>query len=486
MLQVYTNSKALRANGVKWFSKLPLFFFVAFTFASAIWPNALSAQTTHEDVFVEFKGTDTPPDGCIKIDSPNEALSCYWDNGFPYASLCPQPLFFLQEKICPGPRVRIADFNFSDEMPLRKSLIQLLGGFERDQYYNHQQVLDFIVVLRDRFSVEDAEITFEQAGLNSVRMIIDGRLPTSAITSGLHIDSFDGLVGRLTGRHFKGGNAPGFIEYYLQGAANGSGEIGASIPLSVHLNRTTRLSVSSYDTVGRYANLKGTALRLNVVRHFTEAEYFAKFASFDLEIVTEKYNSPGFIPKHDHYLGAFTDLALNGTNIFEYQNLRLGVYFLEDQGVTSKLSFSASNKKNLWDDSRAILRSFSNLEIMFGSISRSPLSERIFLGGQNLRGFYAWEVGRKSNGGFDDWGEKLSLSSQIELLWPIYIDGRDVFLGVHADLGITSNSNLDMDTYGSIGLMAEIGVSKGAKFQLTLSRNSFHRNRIGLYLEVSK
>lgn len=484
MPQAYTQSRVPTVIGVAWFSKLSVILCLAIIFSSIVWPDCASAQPTPEEFLFELHGAAPPPEECIRTDRSEEALSCYWDNGFPYASLCPRSLDSLQEEICSGPRVRIADFNFSDEIPFRKNLIQSLGGFERGQYYKHQQVLDFIVVLRDRLGVVDADITFEQAGLSSVRMLIDGRVPTSAISSGLHLDSFDGLIGGLTGRHFVGGNAPGFLEYYLQGSTNGLSEVGASIPISVHPQRTTRLGVRSYDAVGRYADLQGTSLSLNDVKFSPNTAQFVRIESIGVEIIDETFRAAGFIPQHDEYLSIFANLSLDGPELFDDNDLRLSAYWLAGHGVTSKLSFSASSVNDLWDNSETILRNRSHMEFMLGSLSRAPLSERIFLGGRNLRGFYASEIGRTTNGNFINWGERLSLTSQFELLWPIYSEFSDVLVGVHADIGSIFDNNLDITTYGSTGFVAELGLFEGFNVQLSLSKNNFSRNQIGLFFNI--
>ncbi len=484
MPQAYTLSRLPRAICRGWFAQLSVFLCVGVTLLSLLWPDGARAQPTPEELLIEFHGADIPPEECVNTDRPEEALSCYWDNGFPYASLCPQSLYSQQEEICSGPRVRIADFNFSDKIPFRNSLIQSLGGFERGQYYNHRQVLYFIGVLRDRLGVTDAEITFEQAGLSSVRMLVDGRAPRSSISAGFYVDSFDGFVGTLTGRHFVGRNAPGFLEYYLQGASNGLSEVGASIPISVRPESTTRLSVRAYDAEGRYADLRGTSLSFSVAQYASEAVQFPRIASYGGEIVDETFSAAGFIPKDDEYLSVFLNWELDAPDFFDDNNLRLSAYWLAGQGVTSKLSFSGSGLNDLSDNTEAVLRNFSQMELMLGSISTAPVSERIFLGGRNLRGFYPREIGRTTNGDFNDWGERWSLTSQFELLWPVYGELSDVSVGVHADLGLISDDSFDIASYGSVGLISELGSFEGVRVQLTLSRNNFSRNKFALSLNI--
>ena len=486
MPQTYTQSRLPRAIGGGWFARLSVFLFVAITFSSLVGPYGAGAQPTPEELLIEFQGADTPPQECMGIDRPEEALSCFWDNGFPYASLCPQSLYSPQEEICPGPRVSIADFNFSDEIPFRNSLTQSLGGFEPGQFYNHRQVLDFIEVLRDRLGVTDAEITFEQAGLSSVRMQVDGRAPRSSISAGFYVDSFDGFVGTLTGRHFVGINAPGFLEYYLQGASNGLSELGASIPVSVRPESTTRLGVRAYDADGHYADLRGARLSLSVAQYAPGAAQLPRIASYGGEIVEETFRAAGFTPQDDEYLSAFVNWELDAPDFFDDNDLRLSAYWLAGHGLSSKLSFSGSNVSDLLDNSEAVFRNFSHMELMLGSISTAPVSERILLGGQNLRGFYPREIGRTTNGNFTNWGERWSLTSQFELLWPIQRGFSDVSVGVHADLGLISDDNFDIASYGSVGLISELGSFEDVTVQLTLSRNNFSRNRLALSINVHK
>lgn len=484
MPQAYTQSRLPRAIVGGWFARLSVFLFVAITFSSLVWPDGAGAQPTPDELLIEFQGADTPPEECMGIDRPEEALSCFWDNGFPYASLCPQSLYSPQEEICPGPQVRIADFNFSDEIPFRNSLIQSLGGFERGQFYNHRQVLDFIGVLRDRLGVTDAEITFEQAGLSSVRMLVDGRAPRSSISAGFYIDSFDSFVGTLTGRHFVGRNAPGFLEYYLQGASNRLSELGASIPISVSPESTTRLGVRAYDAEGHYADLRGARLSLSVAQYAPRAGQLPRIASYGGEIVEETFRAAGFTPQDDEYLSAFVNWELDAPDFFDDNDLRLSAYWLAGHGLSSKLSFSGSSVSDLSDNSEAVLRNFSHMELMLGSISTAPLSERIFLGGENLRGFYPMEIGRTTNGNFTNWGERWSLTSQFELLWPIQKKFSDVSVGMHADLGLIFDDNFDIASNGSIGLILEFGSFEDINIQLTLSRNNFSRNNLSLSMNV--
>lgn len=484
MPQAYTQSRLPRAIRGDGLARLSVFLCVAITFSSLVGQGGASAQPTPEEILIEFRGADTAPEECASTDRSQEALSCYWDNGFPYASLCPQSLYSLQEEICPGPRVRIVDFNFSDEIPFRNSLIQSLGGFERGQFYNHRQVLYFIGVLRDRLGVADAEITFEQAGLSSVRMLVDGRAPRSSIGAGFYVDSFDGFVGTLTGRHFVGRNAPGFLEYYLQGASNRLSEVGASIPISVRPESTTRLGVRAYDTEGHYADLRGTSLSLSVAQYAPDALQFPRIASYGGEIVEETFSAAGFIPKDDEYLSAFVNWELDAPDFFDDNDLRVSAYWLAGHGATSKLSFSGSSVNDLSDNSEAVLRNFSYMELMLGSISTAPVSERILLGGRNLRGFYPREIGRTTNGDFTDWGERWSLTSQFELLWPISGKFSDVSVGVHADLGLISDDNFDIASYGSVGLISELGLSEDVSIQMTLSRNNLSRNNFELALNI--
>ena len=486
MPQAYTQSRLPRAIGGGWFARLSVFLFVAITFSSLVGPDGAGAQPTAEELLIEFQGAAPPPEECMGIDRPEEALSCFWGNGFPYASLCPQSLYSPQEKICPGPRVRIADFNFSDEIPFRNSLIQSLGGFERGQFYNHRQVLDFIRVLRDRLGVTDAEITFEQAGLSSVRMLVDGRAPRSSISAGFYIDSFDGFVGTLTGRHFVGRNAPGFLEYYLQGASNRLSELGSSIPISMRPESTTRLGVRAYDAEGHYADLRGARLSLSVAQYALGAGQLPRIASYGGEIVEETFRAAGFTPQDDEYLSAFINWELDASDFFNDNDLRLSAYWLAGHGFTSKLSFSGSSVSELSDNSEAVFRNFSQMEFMLGSISTAPLSERIFLGGQNLRGFYPMEIGRTTNGNFTNWGERWSLTSQFELLWPIQKEFSDVLVGIHADLGLISDDNFDIASNGSTGLILEFGSFDDINIQLTLSRNNFSRNLLSLSMNVLK
>ena len=484
MPQAYTQSRLPRAIGGGWFARLSVLLFFAITFSSSVWPGGAGAQSTPEELLIEFQGVDAPPEECMGTDRPEEALSCYWDNGFPYASLCPQSLYSPQEEICPGPRVRIADFNFSDEIPFRNSLIQSLGGFERGQFYNHRQVLDFIGVLRDRLGVADAEITFEQAGLSSVRMLVDGRTPSSSISAGFYVDSVDGLVGTLAGRHFVGRTAQGFLEYYLQVASNRLSKLGASIPISVGPESTTRLGVRAYDAEGHYADLQGASLSLSVEQYAPGAAQLPRIASLGGEIVEETFRAAGFTPQDDKYLNTFVNWELDAPDFFDDNDLRLNVYWLAGHGFTSKLRISGSSARDLSDNSEAVLRNFSQMELMIGSISTAPLSKRIFLGGQNLRGFYPMEIGRTTNGNFTHWGERWSLTSQFELLWPIHREFSDVSVGIHADLGLISDDNFDIASSGSIGLILEFGLFEDINMQLTLSRNNFSRNNLSLSMNV--
>ena len=484
MPQAYTQNRLARAIGAGWFAQLSVFLFVAITLSSLVWPYGASAQPTPEEFLIEFPGADTPPEECVGTDRPDEALSCYWDNGFPYASLCPQSMYALQTEICSGPRVTIADFSFSDEMPFKNSLIQSLGGFERGQFYNHRQVLDFIGALRDRLGVTDAEITFEQAGLSSVRMLVDSRAPKSSIRAGFYLDSPDGFVGTLTGRHFVGGNAPGFLEYYLQTASKRFSEVGASIPISVRPESTTRLGVRAYDSEGQYVDLRGTSLSLSIARYTAGAAQLPRIASFGGEIVEETFRAAGFAPQDDKYLSAFVNWELDATDFFDDDELRLNAYWSVGYGFTSKLSISGSSVRDLSDNFEVVLRNFSQMELMLGSISTAPLSERIFLGGQNLRGFYPMEIGRTTNGNFTNWGERWSLTSQFELLWPIQREFSDLSMGIHADLGLITDDNFDMASYGSVGLILQFGSFEDINIQLTLSRNNFSQNKLSLLMNV--
>ena len=486
MPQVYTQSRLTRAIGCGWFAQLSVFLFVAIIFSSLVWPDGASAQPTRDELLIEFPGANTPPEECMGTDRPEEALSCYWDNGFPYASLCQQSMYALQKEICPGPRVRIVDFNFSDEIPFQNSLIQSLGGFERGQLYNHRQVLDFIGVVRDRLGVTNAEVTFEQAGLNSVRMLVDGRAPKNSISAGFYVDSFDGFVGPITGRHFVGGSAPGFLEYYLHGSSNGLSEVGVSIPISVRTDSTTRLGVRAYEAEGHYAELRGNSLSLSVAQYAPGAAQLPRVASFGGKIVEETFRAAGFTPQDDEYLNAFVNWELDAPDFWVDNDLRLSAYWLAGHGFTSKLSFSGSSVSELSDNSEAVLRNFSQMEFMLGSISTAPLSERIFLGGQNLRGFYPMEIGRTKNGNFTNWGERWSLTSQFELLWPIQKEFSDVLVGIHADLGLISDDNFDIASNGSTGLILEFGSFDDINIQLTLSRNNFSRNLLSLSMNVLK
>lgn len=484
MPQAYTQSRLPSAIGSGWFAKLSVFLCFAITFSSVVLLGEASAQSTPEEFLIEFQSTDTPPDECMRTDRPEEALSCYWDNGFPYASLCPQTLYSQQDEICPGPRVRIADFNFSDDIPFRNSLIRSLGGFERGQFYNHRQVLDFIAVLRDRLGVMDAEITFEQAGLSSVEMLVGGHAPRSSISAGFYVDSFDGFVGTLTGRHFVGRNAPGFLEYYLKGASNRLSEVGASIPISVRPESSTRLGVKAYDVEGHYADLRGTSLSFSVTQYAPGAAQFPRIASYGGEVVQETFSAPRFIPQHDEYMSIFVNWEFDAPDFFDGNNLRLRTFWLAGHGATSKLSFSGSSVSDLLDNSDAIFRNFSHIELMLGSISRAPLSERIFLGGRNLRGYYAREIGRTANGDFENWGQRWSLTSQFELLWPLQTEFVDALVGAHADLGITNDTFDDIASYGSVGLIAELGSFEDFIVQLTLSRNTLSRNSLAINFHI--
>lgn len=483
MPQACTQSSLPRAIGVG-IVKLSAILCVAVTLSTLVRPGGASAQSTPEEVLIEFQGVDAPPAECMRTDSQEEALSCYWDSGFPYASLCSHSLYSQQEEICLGPRVRIADFNFSDEIPFRDSLIQSLGGFERGQFYNHRQVLDFLFILRDRIGVVDAEITFVQAGSRSVRMLVVGRPPRSSIRGGLYLDSYDGFVSTVTGSHFFGKNAPGFLDYYLQGSNNRLGEVGISIPISVNRESSTRLGVRAYDTDGQYADLQGATLNFSVSQHANNAARFPGILSYGGAIVVETFNAAGLISQNDDYGSIFANWGWDKQDFVVDKDLRFNAYWLSGHGLTSKLSFSASSINDLSYNSEAILRNISNLELMLGSTSKAPLSERVFIGGANLRGFHQREIGRTGSGDFANWGKRWSFTSQFELLWPIQREIGDTLVGVHADLGLISDDNFDIGSYGSLGLVGEFKLFEDLNVKLTLSRTNISRNNLTISLSI--
>lgn len=483
MPQAYTQSRLPRAIGVG-LVKLSVVLCVAVTFSTVVRPGGASAQSASEEVLIDFQGVDPPPAECMRTERRDEALSCFWDNGFPYASLCPQSLYSQQEEICLGPRVRIADFNFSDEIPFRDGLFQSLGGFERGQFYNHRQVLDFLLILRDRIGVVDAEITFVQAGSNSVRMLVVGRPPRSSIRGGLYLDSYDGFVGTVTGSHFLGENAPGFLNYYLQGSNSGLSEVGASIPISVTRESTTRLGVRAYDADGHYADLQGASLSFTVAQHANSDVRFPGILSYGGAVVAETFSTAGLISQNDDYGSIFANWGWDKLDFLDDKDMRFNAYWLAGHGLTSKLSFSASSINDLQYNSEAILRNISNLELMLGSTSKAPLSERVFIGGANLRGFHPMEIGRTGSGDFANWGKRWSFTSQFEFLWPIHREFGDTLVGVHADLGLISDDNFDIGRYGSLGLVGEFKLFEDLSFKLTLSRTNISRNKLAISLSI--
>lgn len=483
MHQIYTLTKKFThyVHGLR--HAVSVVVFIISTFLLVIWNTSSKAQSSSDEITIVFEGSETNSVACSKIDDLAQSLMCYKNSGFPYAAMCTQS---LQDEICSGPRVRIAEFYFTDRLPFRNSLIEALGGFRHGQFYNHRQIQSFITVLNERLEVMDVSITFEQIGVGSVKMLVDGETPKNSISTGLSLDHTEGFIGTLSGRHFLWKNTPGFFEYYLHGSDTGLSEVGVSLPISTSPNSMSRIGATLYNADQHYVELTGTALKLDVIPYSGNVIYFPRVSSYGARIHYTTFSSDGWMAKTDKYLSTFASWNLRAPVLFDKSDIGSEAYLLSGNGVTSKLSFSGSGLYSLTDNSELTLRNSTNIDLMFGPITGAPINERIFLGGKNLRGFYPREIGRMENGGFEDWGGRFSLTSQFELVRSLPIKLGEVSFGVHTDFGIISDNNLDIDGYGSIGLISEFGFSRSHGVKLSVSKNNISPGDLIFSLNFSR
>ena len=452
----------------------------------AFFAGTLSAQPIMSAIASE--GVEFEIQECAEIPHSQgrleELVACYRNNGFPYAFVCTQSALSTESHICFGPIVRIAEYYFSEELPLRNSLIHSLGGFRRGQLYNHQQVLEFVSALERHLGIQQANATFEQIGMNSVRMIITGHPPRNSIRTSIFWDSDSRNIGSISGQYFASGSSPGTREYFVNFSSSGVSELGFSTPISIDENQVNSIHGRIFNLEGRYSEVQGVSFQFNVAPRGSDISYLGELETYGFEVASEEHSALGHASWRDDYLRLYSNWSIGNLGIFESGEMNFNFYLANGRSITSNVRIFGATTQTVSNNPEITFRNRSYFGLMMGQTSNAPLSERLFLGGQNLRGFYPTEIGRSLNQDFSDWGLRWSLSSQFELLWSIEDFFRNSSVGMHLDFGFGSSESLGTGGYASFGLISELRVFDDVSLQLSLSRNNFSHERASMRLNL--
>lgn len=455
----------LRSKNWLYFIFLPYYLFIPF----------LVNANEHQSYPFEFQGDVEPISLCTYEVSDGtssvEALSCFWNNGYPYAALCSIDVLDAAAVICAGPRVYISDVQFSGGLPLSHSVIARLSDFQHGQLYDHSQVVAFIQRLENRLDLENVEVVFEQVSSNQVRMLVDGDVPTGNIGAGLFYDSESEAVAGVTGRHFVGGSVPGFIEYSVS-ASHGEFEAGEiSVPVGLNDASATRLSFNMFDVQRTIMARSGTQLRFNVQVYSQEQQNLFQSESFGGRVTAEEVTTRDGLTREEHYMSVYGQWSLSLPQVFDSLTLRLTSHILSGSGLTGVLELEGSRILRPQWSQRSFFRLNSDMKLFLGSIDDGPISQRIYLGSPEIRGFYRDEIGLGSFNEFNDWGGRFLFSAQLDYLAQLLHRETDLLSGVHFDFGTLQGQSGDNHFRYSYGALMEYQLGNQSTMQFSYSIN---------------
>lgn len=439
--------------------------FTYFNFAFADGSNAHS--------FDNFEDADAGDLSCkLGVKSTEEKLKCFKDNGYPYASPCAGFVLLKSAKICSGPRIRIAQYKFSEGLPLDRKLITELGNFVNGQLYNHSQIMAFAALLEHRFKIEDVEISFHQVNANVLEMIVSGEPPSSGVSGGMFVGSDMTSFFEINGKHYMGGLRPGFFEYSLQVDQQNIKGVNLSFPISVRRSSTTKLILSAEDYEGQFLNSKHANLMLNFDTFMFEVET-PLVESFGIGIGTSNTSDFTGNFKSEDYAFAYANF---GWEALPSVDMSIRSYGSSSGGLSSIVSLSG---RKIFYPSwlfGGLLRGDAVVKHAFGRVSKIPVHERIYLGGSNMRGYDRFEVGRHVSGDdFALWGARSLGVLQLDALFPVK-SFNELFVGVHADVGVVSGIAGGSDIFTSYGVISEYGLADGTSLKIGLTKSDNSRS----------
>lgn len=397
--------------------------------------------------------------------------ACYLDNGHPYAKICAKENQSFDQQICPGPRVRISNLQFSENIPFDVGVITRLSGIETGDFYHHAKILSFIKKLEIGFDIKNPKVTFEQEGPNQLVMIVDGQAPESSLGGGIFYNNEEDFMGTLDGRHYIGGSTPGFIYYAVSGPFDKLSSAEISVPMYLDQFQTGRMQLKGYHRELHVYEVKGGSGSFGMSRfkQINDALWIPK--TYGARFTLEELRAVGVKSQRDEYLTFYGHWNIPSYEFLDKNVLSLESYVLDNEGLTGRLDLMGERYQKLSLPQSSYIRFGTKFSLMVGDPDRAPIRQRVYLGTPDMRGYFHNEVGSVERQEFQRWGKQFSVASQLEFLTPMPVAAEKFYGGIHLDAGFIMGGKSDDEVVSSYGLLAQYKIDDNASLRLSASYN---------------
>ena len=398
--------------------------------------------------------------------SDDLVLSCYREHGYPYAAFCDRD---GHPEICPGPLIHYGNVKFNSDLRELNKVIQDVAGIKSGQIFKQSVAVEAARNLENHLGLRNVEIKYYP----TIERVVDAEIfaepPKSRLSFGGYYSNNQVSI-IAEGQHFADYIVPGFIDYKISLVDDGYvSEAHLGVPLAYK-------KAAKYTATYDYSNLEYKNYKLVFSKYGIEGDdlkHFSDAFSIDsagVSIVQPKMDVSFQNTKELTYANAYMSFK------YDVSKFNSTIYFTpivfgdENQNMSGLFNVKNRTLVTLSEKNRIKMRAHFNGSVVIGRNGNIPLSERIYLGGQNsLRGFEANEIGSTSQN-IEQWGGKRAASLQFEVIKSFNLDGRELNLGIHYDAGVIDFSDDSNEKYMSSGVIAELGLGPDQAANLNVSK----------------
>ena len=397
--------------------------------------------------------------------SDDLVMSCFREHGYPYVTFCDRDGSL---EICPGPLIHYGDVKFSPDLRELNKVLQDVAGIEKGDIFKETVALEAARNLENHLGLRDVAIKYSP----TVERVVDAEIfaepPKSRLSFGAYYANSQVSI-IAEGQHFTDYIVPGFIDYNISLTDDGYIN-GAHLGVPLSYNRAAKYT-ATYD----YLNLEYKNYKLLYSKYGIEGDNLKNFSdafsidSAGVSIIRSKVNVPFKNNKQLAYANAYVSFK------YDVSKFRSKIYFTpmffggENQNMSGLFNVKNRTVVILSEKNRIKMRAHVNGSVVIGRNRNIPLSERIYLGGQDsLRGFEANEIGSTSQD-IEKWGGQRAASLQFEVIRSFSLAGRELNLGIHYDAGVIDMSNSN-EKYMSSGVIAELSLGRDKAANLNVSK----------------
>ena len=453
------------------------------TFLIAFLGETARAVEFNETITIDFYDVSQASRKCSNINQTDtqSILTCYRNNGFPYASQCSRNNITGDRELCFGPEITISEFGFDQDLKLDQELLYQIGKFKKGQLYNNSQVSYFIFQLQERFHLKNATAVFEQASDTSVNMIVTGSLPKNSLALGAYYGSDERASIVAQGKHYRTGLHPGFLTYALSSSGGDISRINFAVPWKIKAEATTTAKLLLADNKYKFFDQKIFNLEYNVNKRNHDNKKFVNLDNYGLIFSTEEIEPSHLTKFNTDYVTLYGQWRFEDKTYFDKLTILTELFVTRGESESAKISIEGIRTiKPSWADNMEF-RLSGHINAGLGKIKKLPTLERSYLGGPSFRGFYSYEIGRESSIP-SDWGGRASSTLQVDFLHKVKGFADNLLVGAHADIGMISHPSLKNTPYFSYGLVGEFLLADKLMLNISSTINELNRSHLTLSL----